>query len=104
MPKRKHHYVPKFYLRAFASASDRINLYNFKRDLFVENAALKDQCYKHRFHGTTDDLEDTLCKVESDMAPVLKNVSKNVALPRFGSEEYSILIFFAALEGVWKFA
>ncbi len=44
--KRRHHYVPQFYLRAFASAPRRINIFNLVRGLPINNAGLRNQCFQ----------------------------------------------------------
>jgi hypothetical protein len=60
MPKNKHHFVPRFYLSAFQSAPQRINILRLGASIGVRDASLKDQCYQHKFYGSTDDIEDAL--------------------------------------------
>lgn len=57
MDNKKHHYVPRFYLKQFSSKPNRINIYNIKQKIFIEDAGLKNQCYKNRFYGADNELE-----------------------------------------------
>ncbi len=98
MTKRKHHFVPKLYLRAFQSDERRIHLYNIKRSLQVENASLRNQCYKHKLHGPDDEVEDSLAVLESLAAPVLQEVREKGVLPLPGSDQQITLYGFAAMQ------
>ena len=100
MTKRKHHFVPRFYLRAFQSEPGRIHLCNLKRSLTVENASLRDQCYKRKFYGTNNILEDQLAKLEGCIAPVLQSIIAKDAIPSFGSDNYLTLLAFVAMQAL----
>lgn len=100
MPKRKHHFVPRFYLKAFQSERGRIHLYNLKRSLPVENASLRDQCYKRKFYGTNDLLENEIAKLEGCIAPVLKSIATKGEVPRFDSDGYLTLLSFVAMQAL----
>jgi hypothetical protein len=98
MTKSKHHFVPKLYLRAFQSAPKRIHLYNLNTSVAIENASLRDQCYKRRFYGPTDQIEDNLAVLEGHLAHVLQSIAAGNALPAAGSEQHEILLAFVALQ------
>ena len=98
MPKRKHHFVPKLYLKAFRSAPKRIHIYNLVHDKAIRDASLRDQCQSHRLYGDTDEVEDTLGTFESHTAPVLQKIVSNLYLPPFRTEEHLLLMFFIALQ------
>jgi hypothetical protein len=101
MGKRNHHYVPKMYLRAFASSSPRtINLYNLDNRMAVQDASLADQCYVRHFYGETDDIEDGLGDLERLVAPSLHQVISTSQLPAFGTQEYLRLVVFVALQTI----
>lgn len=101
MGKRNHHYVPKMYLRAFASSSPRtINLYNLDNRMAVQDASLADQCYVRHFYGETDDIEDGLGELERLVAPSLQQVISTSQLPAFGTQEYLRLVVFVALQTI----
>jgi hypothetical protein len=98
MSNRKHHFVPQFYLRAFNSAPKRINIYNLTQGREIEGASLRDQCYKHRFYGKTDDLEKHLAYMEGMIAPVLQAIQRDIDLPKPGSEARDLIVVFVALQ------
>lgn len=98
MTKSKHHFVPQLYLRAFQSAPKRIHLYNLNKSVAVENASLRDQCYKRRLYGPTNQTEDNLAVLEGHVAPVLRSIAADSALPLAGSEGQEILLAFVALQ------
>jgi hypothetical protein len=98
MEKRKHHFVPVFYLKLFASEPRRIHLYNIERNAPIRNAALRDQCYRHRFHGRTNEVEDALSAIEAEFAPVIQKIILRSELPKAGSEDRNLLTFFVAFQ------
>lgn len=98
MAKGKHHFVPQLYLRAFQSKPKRIHLYNLNRSMAVEDASLRDQCYKRRFYGKTDQTENNLAVLEGCIAPVLQSITSNHSLPPYKTEDYDILLGFVALQ------
>lgn len=93
----KHHFVPRFYLKAFASAEKRINIYNLHHNKAIQNGSLRDQCYKDRFYGD-DELEQTLGVIEGYTAPVLSQIIQESSLPRKGTEEQLLLRLFVVLQ------
>jgi len=98
MSKRRHHYVPKFYLHAFGSGEKRINLFNLERLQPIRDVSIKDQCYRHRLYGPTDDLENTLMVIENGIAPAISTIRTTRKLPSVGSMERLKLFSFVALQ------
>ena len=104
MKKNKHHYVPKFYLRLFASdrlqshAPKLINLYNIKNNLIVENASLRDQCYRRKFYGHTNDLEDAFASFEGECSKLISRILKEENLFHKGIPEYVLLLTFVVFQ------
>jgi hypothetical protein len=98
--KRKHHFVSRFYLKAFASdkGERQIHVYNLKRGLAIEGASLRDQCYGHRFYGEHDDLEDAFAEVEGIIAPAIARAIEGQRAPENGSDDHKALIMFVALQ------
>jgi hypothetical protein len=90
--------VPRFYLRAFHSADKRIHIYNLERALAIENASLKDQCYRPRFYGKQNDLEDALGELEGHAAAAIKRMIGSRSAPQPGSEDHGALVMFVALQ------
>ena len=54
MSQKKHHYVPRFYLKHFASSPRRINVLNLKDFKPDHDGPLKDQCYRNHLYGLDD--------------------------------------------------
>ena len=97
MGAKKHHYVPRFYLKGFASRPKRINLHNLDTGLSIQNASLKDQCYRARFYGATDHTENRLAKIENKIAPILRAILDNKVLPT-ETDRKAWLFAFVALQ------
>lgn len=94
--KKRNHFVPQFYLRRFASCPKRINVFNLRRGLSIQNTSLRDQCYKHRFYGDTSELEDAFAKIEGHIAPVLRRIDSSGTGPLPGSDDFYWLMMFVA--------
>ena len=75
MAKKRHHYVPQFYLRRFASRPKRINVFNLGRGLPIEDVSLKDQCKRPNFYGTQD-AERALSVLEGNSARFLLKLTE----------------------------
>jgi hypothetical protein len=100
MSKRKHHFVPKFYLKGFQSEPNRLHLYNLDRRRAILNVSLRDQCYQHRFYGKTDEVEDVLMEMEKRIAPVVRETAERQILPSPRSASRSLLFEFAVLQSL----
>jgi len=98
MSKINHHYVPQFYLRLFASDKylsrkpKRIHLFNIKNSFLKENVSIKDQCYKRKFYGDTDELENALSVFEGASSWLLTKIIEFERLPPKDSDAYHILL------------
>jgi hypothetical protein len=68
--KKRHHYIPKFYLKRFSINNNGkfIGLYNYKNDVFVQEAPLRHQAYENFLYGEDDEIENTLADMESNVA------------------------------------
>lgn len=106
MTKKNHHYVPQFYLRLFSSDRNlvekpkRIHLFNIKSNLIRENVGLADQCYKRKFYGNTDEVEDALSKVEGDYSQLLSRIIKFEKLPPRDTLERQLLLDFVIVQNL----
>lgn len=101
MTKRNHHYVPRFYLKKFASdprEPKQINLYNIPGSRIICNASLRDQCYKRRFYGETNEVEDLLASLEGAFASVVRKICDTKSLPIANTEEHSDLLLFISTQ------
>ena len=95
----KHHYVPQFYLRNFASGDKRIHGYNLERSLLFMHASLRDQCCKRNFYGSNE-LETALGQLETKAALALRPILAEDVLPQYRSAEHKALSEFVALQGL----
>jgi Protein of unknown function (DUF4238) len=100
MARTKHqHFVPKLYLRLFASDNDGkfIGIYNLLPDLFIAQGALKHQAYKNFFYGEDGKVEDILQELESEAAPILREIVREQHLPITNSEKHVNLFLFVLI-------
>ena len=65
MPTKQHHYVPRFYLKRFASKPKRINMFNLQRKIPRQDVSIKDQCRKPNYYGDQTN-EDALRDLETE--------------------------------------
>ncbi len=89
MPEnKKHHYVPKFYLRRFSGNKKSICLYNLPKQLQVVNANLRNQCYQDYFYGKEKTTESALASMEGEIAQLYSLIDKYNDLPPPLSEHH----------------
>ena len=99
--KKRHHYVPRFYLKAFASnPSDpkRIHIYNLTRNIPIANASLRDQCYAHKLYGEDDTIEDAFSVVEGAAAQLIARMRTERRAPHSGTDDHRLLRVFMAYQ------
>lgn len=78
--KKKQHYVPKFYLKRFASNDKKIYLYDIEKDTFIFNGRpvpYKDQFYENYFYGEDKIWENRLNDLEQRWDISFSNVINN---------------------------
>ncbi len=70
MAKKRHHYIPKFYLRRFSVNNNgrSLGLYNLDNKKFIQNAPLKSQAYENFLYGEDDEIENALAEMENTVA------------------------------------
>lgn len=96
---RKHHYVPRFYLKRFAATGGkRIHLFNIPSSRNVLNASLRNQCYSSRFYGDDPSIEHALADIERAAAPVIRHILSTKRLPTPKSDDHYTLMAFTALQ------
>lgn len=74
--KKKHHYVPKFYLKEFTNDKGEFVVFNLKEEKCIEAVPYKDQCYKSYFYGKDGIWEEQLGEMETKWAVVFKKVKE----------------------------
>lgn len=78
--KKKHHYVPKFYLREFANDKGEFTIYNLKDGNYIEAVPYKDQCYKNYFYGKDGIWEDQLGEMETKWGILFRKIKEREVL------------------------
>lgn len=68
--KKRHHYIPRFYLKRFSINNDCkvLGLYNLNNKKFIQNAPLKSQAYENFLYGEDDEIENALAQMEGNTA------------------------------------
>lgn len=84
---KKHHFVPRFYLKLFSGNGRSINLFNIPSQRSVINGGLKNQCYRDYFYGKDLQTEKALSVIEGEMSRILNAVRSDCALPNGKSED-----------------
>lgn len=93
MPEnKKHHYVPKFYLKRFSKDKRSICLYNLPRELKVTKANLKNQCYKDYFYGKDKTTEHALAGMEGETSLLYREIDRYGSLPPPITQEHIAFI------------
>lgn len=95
---KKHHYVPRFYLRHFTSDGRSLSVYNLARDLVVPSANLKNQCYRAYMYGTDGKQEANLSLMEGALANLLKRVLMSQTIPHPWSADHESLCILTLLQ------
>jgi hypothetical protein len=99
MPEnKKHHYVPKFYLRRFSSDKRSICLYNMPNKLYVKNANLRNQCYQDYFYGKERATENALSGMEGEISKLYIHIDNCNSLPPPLSEHHVALVMSILLQ------
>jgi hypothetical protein len=97
--KKNQHYVPRMYLRNFASGEKKaISLYNLPSKRVVSCAPIKHQCSAPYFYGQDLKLEDALEDIEGLIASVISGIISTNALPRNKSNDHFHLILFTLFQ------
>jgi len=95
---KKHHYVPRFYLKRFSPDGRSTCLWNINRKKLVSKANLKNQCYKDYFYGKELTVEKALGIVEGHASRILKLIDEYQAQPPAGSEEHITLVLYILMQ------
>lgn len=95
---KKHHYVPRFYLKRFSPNGRSINLWNIKNERKILSANLKHQCYKNYFYGKELEVEKALGVVEGQSSHIFRLIDKFQAPPPHGSDDYLTLVIYMLMQ------
>jgi len=75
LTKTNHHFVPQFYLRNFSENGGSICLVNIEKMIEVEQASIKNQCYRRKFYGSDNKLEDAFAQFEDEVVPLIRGLT-----------------------------
>ena len=99
MPEnKKHHYVPRFYLKRFSKNLKSINLWNIGSEKKIIGANLKNQCYRDYFYGENPGPEQALGIVEGQAAEIFRRIERSGCPPPPKSADHLHLIMFIAVQ------
>lgn len=93
--KKRHHYIPRFYLKRFSVNNEGklLGLYNLKNRKFISNAPLKRQGYENFLYGEDDDIENALADMEGKVSQMFNYWTEEKLLypPPKGSNGFKLL-------------
>ena len=100
--KKRHHFVPQFYLRQFATLEPAEEIWTYdmeagvSRGTTVQNTAFEKHLYSVTLEDGTrlDDLEDVIANIESKAAPVLEKLTTG---QKVGDQERADFASFMAI-------
>jgi hypothetical protein len=97
--KKNQHYIPKFYLRNFSYKKNgkQIGFYNIKADKFFQSGKLKTQGSKSFFYGKDGIIENTLSKIEGEIAQTIQEIINTQELPPRDTIHHGNILVFVAL-------
>jgi Protein of unknown function (DUF4238) len=95
---KKHHFVPRFYLKRFSGTGTSICLYSFSAKKLVTAANLRNQCYRDYMYGKDQSLEHSLGELESAFAPLIEKITRLSALPPPLTEDHENLCIMVVLQ------
>jgi hypothetical protein len=95
--RKRQHWVPQFYLRRFATNSDKtlINLYLLEGRKFIGNVGLSGQCQEDNFYGKDRIIEEALGQLEGVWTDLFRRVEAGDQLTENIRHE---LCLFAAMQ------
>jgi hypothetical protein len=98
MSKNNQHYVPQFYLRNFGINSKLIHLFYLQNKRIISEAGIKHQCYKRKFYGSDEVIENNLAQKEQLYSQIIRQVFTKGMLPAKNTPEYDGLLEFVAIQ------
>jgi len=95
---KKHHYVPRFYLKRFSTNGKSINIWNISKEKCISYGNLKNQCYKDYFYGKELEIEKALGKIEGEAAAIFNLIDQYQFPPPNNSQGYITLILYILIQ------
>ncbi len=95
---KKHHYVPRFYLKRFSPDGKSINIWNLRSARKILSANLNNQCYRSYFYGKELDAETALGDLEGMASLLFRLIDQYRTPPPYGSPEHQLLVLSTILQ------
>ncbi|WP_171985038.1 DUF4238 domain-containing protein [Janthinobacterium sp. LM6] len=95
---KRHHYVPKFYLRGFSQDKKSINLLHVKSGKKILGVSLKSQCYRDYFYGKEDTHEKALGILEGVAAESLRRMVDARRPPSPHEQDFHTILIFLVVQ------
>lgn len=101
--KKRHHYIPRFYLKKFSNNKEgkQLGLFNHVSKKFVRAAPLASQAYKNFLYGKDDEVENEIAKMEETISELFHywTEEKILILPPKDSDAFKLLKRFILFQG-----
>lgn len=99
MPEnKKHHFVPRFYLKLFSKNEKSINIFNIPLQRTIVDAGLKNQCYRDYMYGKDPSLEKGLSIIEGAVSGMLKKVISESSLDGLTPHDRESFLFYLMIQ------
>lgn len=101
MPDNKrHHYVPRFYLRNFSGSQEgkTIRLFNIKSARVIPEAGIDRQCYRNYLYGKNGKIESAFGDLEGHTATLFRELLAEDTEPKLDVSGFRTLVDFVALQ------
>lgn len=95
---KKHHFVPKFYLKLFSEDGLSINLFNMRRRKKIISASLRNQCYRDYFYGKEPTGEKALSQIEGAAANAIRRIIETKEIPALTSTDRTTLLLYIMVQ------
>ncbi|WP_426211721.1 DUF4238 domain-containing protein [Massilia sp. TWP1-3-3] len=95
---KKHHFVPKFYLKMFSADGRSINPFNVKAKRTIACAQLKNQCYRDYFYGKDGIHEKALGQIEGAAAEALRRLVRAESAPPLNDFDFSTILIYLMVQ------
>ena len=93
--RKRHHYIPQFYLRRFSCENNgkQIGVFNYRNNLFIQAASIRDQAYE-KYLYVDDEIELALGKLEFITAIIFNKIFEAFTPPPSDHPLMKILLEF----------
>lgn len=99
MPENKrHHFVPKFYLKRFSKDGKSIDIFNIPNQKLISGGKLKTQCFRDYLYGKEPDFEHNLANLEGVAATILCRLGDTAFSPTQNSQEWFDLLLYIIVQ------